>query len=397
MCEVITDKLVAKIPSSFAGKIVKVNFKNDEICQVGETLLHLEVDDNVVVKEEASSSEHGEEKVKEEPPKAPKEEAPKKEVKQEAPAGRKILATPAVRGLAQEMKIDLSKVTATGKGDRITKDDVLKYAESMKGKPSAGKQESKQEPVVAAQPIALEQDSLKKLTGIRRAMVKSMTDALTIPPYNLQDCVCIEQVKKLRNDYIKFNPGKKLTYLPFFLKAFSQAMLKYPMLNAVVNPNVDSEGYIYEYIEKAEHNISIAIDSPAGLVVPNVKSVQRKSIVQINEELRALIERGRKGTLTHSDLTDGTFTLSSISGIGSRVGTPVIFRPQVAIAAMCRIETVPDFIQKPNGDYEMNPIEIMHLSLTCDHRIINGVTAAKFMNEVKKHVEDIESLLLTLK
>lgn len=389
---------MAKIPSSFSGKVVKVNFKSDEICQVGETLLHLEVDDNVVVKGEAESSEHAEEKTKEEPPKQePPKEAPKREVKQEAPAGGKILATPAIRGLAQEMKVDLTKVTATGKGGRITKDDVLKYAESMKGKASARKEESKQEPIAAAQPVALEQDSLKKLTGIRRAMVKSMTDALTIPPYNLQDYVCIEQVKKLRSDYARLNPGKKLTYLPFFVKAFSQAMLKYPMFNAVVNPNVDSEGYIYEYIEKAEHNISIAIDSPSGLVVPNVKSIQRKSIVQINEELRALIERGRKGALTHSDLADGTFTLSSISNIGSRVGTPVIFRPQVAIAAMCRVETIPDFIQKPNGDYEIKPIETMQLSLTCDHRIISGVTAARFMNEVKKHVEDIESLLLTLK
>eukprot|EP00826_Nyctotherus_ovalis_P053605 TRINITY_DN6990_c0_g1_i1.p1 TRINITY_DN6990_c0_g1~~TRINITY_DN6990_c0_g1_i1.p1 ORF type:complete len:354 (+),score=130.78 TRINITY_DN6990_c0_g1_i1:245-1306(+) len=353
----------------------------------------MEVDDDVQVKEEASSEHGSEEAPREEKPKEePKEKAkPREEPKQQAAPSGKVLATPAVRAMAMEMKIDLTKVTPTGKGGRITKDDVLNFSKSKQPEPTAAR---KEQPVA---PVAMEQDNLRKLTGIRRAMVKSMTDALVIPPYNVQDYVCIEQVKKIRKDYVKFNPGKKLTYLPFFIKAFSQAMLEYPVFNSITNPNVDSEGYIYEYIEKAEHNISIAIDSPAGLVVPNIKSIQRKSIVQINEEVRALIERGRTGTLTHDDLSDGTFTLSSISNIGSRVGTPVIFRPQVAIAAMCRTETVSEFTQKANGECEVRPVEVTHVSLTCDHRIIDSVTAGKFMNAVKKHVEDIKSLLLTLK
>ena len=387
---------MAKIPSSFSGKIIKLNYKSDEICQVGEALLEMEVGDDVVIKEE-HSSEHGKESPKEEPKaEQPKADSPKEEAKKEAAPSGKVLTTPAVKAFAAQMKVDLTQVTPTGKGGRITKDDVSKYAEKMKAKPSAGV-EKKERVVAEPPPKASEQDSLKKLTGIRRAMVKSMTDALTIPPFNLQDYACIDQVRKIRNDYSKFNPGKKISNLPIFLKAFSQAMLKYPIFNSVTNSNVDSEGYIYEYIEKAEHNISIAIDSPAGLVVPNLKSIQRKSIIQINEELRELIERGRKGTLTHSDLTDGTFTLSSISSVGSRVGTPVIFRPQVAIAAMCRAETIPEFIKKADGDYEIKPMEIIHLSMTCDHRIISGATAARFITEVKKYVEDIEGLLLTLK
>lgn len=401
----ITDKLVAKIPSAYAGKVTKLNFKNDEICQVGQPLLEMEVGDDVEVKEEAASSEHKEEPAAEAPKaEPPKAEAPKPEPKHEAPPSGKVLATPAVRGLAVEMKVDLTKVTPTGKGGRITKNDVLKYAEGMKAAPS--KEQSKEMPkdtkktdqyVAPPIPVPLEHDAVKKLTGIHRAMVKSMTDALSIPAYNIQEQVCTEQVKRLRSEFLKNNPNKKITYLPFFMKAFSQAMLEYPIFNAVSNPNVDSEGCIYEYIEKAEHNISIAIDSPSGLVVPNVKSVQRKSILKINEELRAVISRGRKGTLTHDDLNDGTFTISSISGIGSRVGTPVIFRPQVAIAAMCRVSNTPEFIKKPNGDYEIKPVEAMQLSLTCDHRIIDTITAAKFITAVKKCVEDIESLLLTLK
>ena len=398
---------MAKIPSAYSGKIVKLNFKNDEICQVGQSLLDMEVGDDIKVKEEVAESKEEAPKAEEPKPEPPKEEPKAKAAKAEAPAGGQVLATPAVRSLATEMKIDLAKVTPTGKGGRITKNDVLKYAESMKSgasaapsapaapaAPSAGKAD-KFIPIQI--PKALERDQPKKCTGIRRAMVKSMTDALSIPPYNLQEEVCIDEIKRIRKDYVKLHPGNKITYLPFFIKAFSQAMLEYPIFNAVTNPNVDSEGYIYEYIEKAEHNISIAIDSPAGLVVPNIKSVQNKSLLQINDEVRAVIERGRKGTLTHDDLHGGTFTLSSIGNIGSRVGTPVIFRPQVAIAAMCGMYKIPHFIKKPDGDYDVKPKEVMQLSLTCDHRIIDGATGARFITSVKNYIENINSLLLTLK
>eukprot|EP00826_Nyctotherus_ovalis_P058907 TRINITY_DN8147_c0_g1_i13.p1 TRINITY_DN8147_c0_g1~~TRINITY_DN8147_c0_g1_i13.p1 ORF type:complete len:355 (-),score=125.79 TRINITY_DN8147_c0_g1_i13:147-1211(-) len=354
----------------------------------------MEVSDDVQVKGEVTEAEHK----KEEAPEPPKPEAPKEEPKKtEAPAG-KVLATPAVRNLAMEMKVDLAKVAPTGKGGRITKEDVLKYAEGTKAGAKAGAGASSQPAVAKAAPVVvLEQDRVVKLTGVRRAMAKSMTDALKIPPYNLQEEMCIEKIKKMKEDYIKANPKMKMTYLPFFLKAFSQAMVKYPIFNAVSNPVTDKEGYITEYIEKAEHNISIAIDSPSGLLVPNVKSVQRKSILQINEEVRALIERGRTGALTEEDLSDGTFTLSSIGGIGGLIGAPVIFRPQVAIAAMCKIRTVGKYVKKPDGGLDLKPVEIMGVSMSCDHRIIDGATGARFITVVKDYIENIDTLLLSLK
>jgi 2-oxoisovalerate dehydrogenase E2 component (dihydrolipoyl transacylase) len=393
---VITDKLVAKIPSAYSGKVSKLNFKSDDICQVGEVLLEMEVGDNIEVKGSTTEAEHK----AEEPPKgeAVKQEVPREEPKKEESraSGGKILTTPAVRGLAAEMKIDLAKVTPTGKGGRITKNDVLKYAESEKSKESA-KPSAKQTIPQAAPVVALEQDRVVKLTGVRKAMAKSMTDALTIPPYNLQEEMCIEKIKKMKADYVKANPKMKMTYLPFFLKAFSQAMLKYPIFNAVSNPIPDKEGYITEYIEKAEHNISIAIDAPSGLLVPNIKSVQRKSILEINEEVRALIERGRTDSLTKEDLSDGTFTLSSIGGVGGLIGAPVIFRPQVAIAAMCKIRTVGSYVKKEDGKMELKPMEIIGVSLSCDHRIIDGATGARFITVVKDYIENIDTLLLSLK
>ena len=193
----------------------------------------MEVGDDVKVKEEVAESKEEAPKAEEPKPEPPKEEPKAKAPKAEAPAGGKVLATPAVRSLATEMKIDLTKVTPTGKGGRITKNDVLKYAESMKsGAPSApaasaAPSASKADQFIPIQiPKALEHDQPKKCTGIRRAMVKSMTDALSIPPYNLQEEVCIDEIKRIRKDYVKLHPGNKITYLPFFIKAFSQAMLE---------------------------------------------------------------------------------------------------------------------------------------------------------------------------
>lgn len=422
--------------------------KADEICQVGQPFLEMEVGDDVKVKEEVKKEEHAEPEKKPEPkpePKAEEKPEPKKsekvlatpavralaqemgiDLKLVTPTGKsgnitkndilkfaesqksgakpakqeeqqgetKVLATPAVRGLAGEMNVDLKKVKATGKGGRITKEDVMKYAESQKG----AKQAPAAEPVAQKAPAGpLEGDRVVKLTGIRKAMAKSMTDALTIPPYNIQEEFYLDKLKKVRKAYLALNPKNKLTYLPFFVKAFSQAMLEYPVFNSHCNPVTDKEGYITEYVEKADHNISIAVDSPSGLLVPNIKAVQTKSILQINEEIRQLIERARAGNLTNEDLSDGTFTVSNIGNIGGMNGTPVIFRPQVALGAIGRIRTVPDYIKKPNGELELVPREVVGVCMTCDHRIMDGATGARMIMLVKRYIEDIDSLLLTLK
>ena len=336
------------------------------------------------VKEEVAES-------KEEPAPAPAPEPPKAEAPKPAPApaakhgevpAGKVLATPAVRGLATEMNIDLTKVTPTGKGGRITKNDLLKYAETMKSG-TATKEPAAQVIPPPTPAVALQNDRTVQLVGIQRAMAKSMTDAVSIPSYNLQDDICIDKINIIRKAFTKAHPKTKLTYLPFFIKAFSQAMVKYPIFNAIFNPKTDSEGYITDYIEKADHNIAIAIDSPTGLVVPNLKSVQRKSIIQINEELQQLIERGRTSKLTHEDLTDGTFTLSNMGTMGGLIGSPIIFRPQVAIAAMYRIRTMGYFVTKPDGSSDLKTKQIMGVSMSCDHRIIDGATGAIFITVVR--------------
>lgn len=366
----------------------------------------MEVGDDVKVKEEVKEQHTPEPESKPEP----KPEAKPETKPTEAPAEGKILATPAVRGLAAELKVDIKKVKATGKGGRITKSDVMKYAEEMKAGPApiptpaaepkkaAGEKTEKEAAAPSFTiPTALGQDRVVKLTGIRKAMTKSMTDALSIPPYNIQDEFCVEKLKQVRKAYMDAYPKKKITYLPFFVKACSQAMLEIPEFNSLTNPTVDKDGYIFEYIQKADHNVSIAVDSPAGLVVPNIKAVQNKSILEINDDLKALIDRARKGALTQADLSDGTFTVSNIGNLGCMNGSPVIFRPQVAIAAMGKTRVVAGFSKLPNGEFKMTPKEVVGVSLSCDHRIIDGATGARFINLLRKYIEDIDRLLITMK
>jgi 2-oxoisovalerate dehydrogenase E2 component (dihydrolipoyl transacylase) len=240
-------------------------------------------------------------------------------------------------------------------------------------------------------------DKLIKLVGIRRAMVKSMTDIKKVPALNLHDDICIEELKKLRALYMRLFPKEKITMLPFMIKAFSIALLDFPIFNAHVSSEMDSQGYLAEYTLKSEHNISLAMDTPDGLIVPNIKGIQNKSILQINADIKNLIEKTKKGKVTKEDLKDGTFTVSNIGSIGTRAATALLFRPQTGIAAICQTRLEPVFTLLPDGKYKVTPSEVFTMCTTCDHRIIDGAAAAGFNKRVKQLMENPELMSLYLK
>lgn len=395
MCEVITDKLVAKIPAAYGGKIVKLNCKADEICQVGQALLDMEVGDDVNVKEDSHKEEPAPaaEPTPEKPAAAPetKKEQPAAPVIDEA-AEAKVYTTHAVRLLAKRLKISLAQIKGTGKRGRVTKDDVFAFVETG-GQPA---QKTKKVAKKVEAPVAGKGDKLIKLTGIRRAMVKSMTDALEIPHETVQEELVMDNLDRVKNEYLAVNPKAKLTYLPFFMKAMSCALVEFPIINSLTTGPRDQNGLLVDYVEKAEHNISIAVDSPSGLLVPNIKSVQNKTILQLNEEVRQLISRARKSTVTQQDLSDGTITLSSIGGIGGIIGTPVIFRPQTALIAVGRTRQLPVF-RTVKGIRKVFPSNVCTMCLAADRRVIEPVTITKFVVTFKKLIEDMDLLLLHLK
>lgn len=179
--------------------------------------------------------------------------------------------------------------------------------------------------------------------------------------------------------------GVKLTYMPFFVKAASNALKEFPIVNSSFDePN---ESVIY----KSYHNISIAMHTPQGLVVPNVKNVDSKTILEIAADLNALQERGAKGTLTPDDFVNGTFSLSNIGIIGGTYTHPCIMAPQVAIGAIGQTKILPRFDASGN----VVPAHIINVSWCADHRIIDGVTMASFSNAWKRHLENPTLFLLS--
>ena len=166
---------------------------------------------------------------------------------------------------------------------------------------------------------------MKKIVGIQKAMTKTMTQSLSIPTFTFSDDMDATALISLRKELKSSIPD--LTFIPFFIKAISLAMNEYPIVNSVVNPELDSEGYIKEFVIKNDHNFSVAIDSKDGLTTPNIKQVNRKSILDINTDMRDLISRVNSSQLKKSDFEDGTFSVSSVGNIGGKYFVPTILRP----------------------------------------------------------------------
>ncbi|CAB3382486.1 Hypothetical predicted protein [Cloeon dipterum] len=288
----------------------------------------------------------------------------------------KSLAAPAVRRVAMENKIQISDIKGTGKGGRVLKEDILAFIEAKKAPPK----------VV---PKA-EGDRIEPIKGVMKGMAKTMTASLQIPHFVYSDEINVDNLVLVRQQLKEVSFGRggvKLTYMPFLIKAASLALKHFP----VINSSVDSE--CQNIIYKADHNIGVAMDTPLGLVVPNIKRVQTLSVFDVATELNRLMQSGMKGSLKPEDLTGGTFTISNIGIIGGTYTKPVILPPEVAIGAIGKIQKVPKFDAKGN----VVPANVMYVSWAADHRVLDGVTMAKFSNKWKEYVENPHSMLLDLK
>ncbi|XP_039340650.1 lipoamide acyltransferase component of branched-chain alpha-keto acid dehydrogenase complex, mitochondrial isoform X2 [Mauremys reevesii] len=396
ICEVQSDKASVTITSRYDGIIRKLHYNLDEIAYVGKPLVDIETD---ALKDVASEEDVVE------TPAVSHEEHTHQEIK-----GHKTLATPAVRRLAMENNIKLSEVVGTGKDNRILKEDILNYLAKQTGAilppspkpeiipplpksetaPAAPKDKGTKIPIPISKPIVFAgKDKTEAVTGFHKAMVKTMTAALKIPHFGYCDEIDLTQLVQLREELKPLAQvrGVKLSFMPFFIKAASLGLLHYPILNASVDENCQNITY------KASHNIGVAMDTEQGLIVPNVKNVQVCSVFEIASELNRLLTLGSAGQLGTNDLTGGTFTLSNIGTIGGTYAKPVILPPEVAIGALGKIQVLPRF----NGNGKVFKAQIMNVSWSADHRIIDGATMARFSNLWKSYLENPASMLLDLK
>ena len=353
LVQVETDKAVITLNSPFTGKIENLYGKEGEIIKVGALLTTIQDGGEAAPAPQSEKTDSGtvvgslgEEK--------------------EIEVVRPILATPAIRALAKQMKLALADVKGTGPGGRITKEDVERAAEKIA------------EPLGAASDLygPVEKVSLR---GLRRTVAKRMAEASKrVAAVTLWDDADITELEQLRAEEKKRAEAKgaKLTYLPFLIKASLAALKAHPYFNATLDEDAE------EIVLKKYYNIGIAVDTSDGLMVFVIKEADRKSLLDLAIESAALAEKARDRKIDLTELRGSTFTITNYGVAGVSYGTPIINHPEVAILGMGRIADRPVAL---NGQIVVR--KIMPLSFAFDHRVIDGVEAGRFLNVVIERLE----------
>ncbi|RIK74801.1 MAG: pyruvate dehydrogenase, partial [Planctomycetota bacterium] len=283
-------------------------------------------------------------------------------------------AGPAVRRLAREMGVDLRRVRPSVEGARITEEDLRNYVRRIQEEAEA-KATKGVTPPGAPESDAYGAVRREKMSRLRQTIARTMSTSMaTIPQLTNFDDVDVTELEHIRKESQKDYDaqGVKLTMLAFLVKAVAVGLKHHP----VVNASVSDEGN--EIIYKEYVNVGVAIDTERGLVVPVLRDADRKIIPQIARELVQITEMARGGKYTIDDLRGGTFTISNLGTIGGTYSTPIINPPEAAILLIGRSRMMPQFI---GGAF--TPRLMMPLSLTYDHRIVDGAEAARFLNDVK--------------
>lgn len=363
MVEIMTDKATVEIPSPVPGKILETRGDEGETVAVGSTL--------VVIETEGSVPSATEEEPKSGVEPVDPDDSPRTPRQKERPAD--VLATPALRRAARSRGIELAEVTGTGPGGRITQEDLERY-EAKGPAPSAPQAEVATAVQVETMPYR----------GLRRRI----GDRLTLSHRSAVHYTYIEemdatQLVELRNRYLEGDESRRLTYLPFILKAVVSGLKEFPLLNATLDEG-KSEIKLFKY-----YNIGIATATPEGLIVPVVRNVDAKRLLPLADEIQTLTESARQGRVSLENLKGSTFTVTSLGPLGGIAATPVINYPEVAILGIHKISKRPVV-----RDGEIVIRETMNLSLSLDHRVVDGMVAARFLHHVIRLLETPALLLL---
>jgi pyruvate/2-oxoglutarate dehydrogenase complex dihydrolipoamide acyltransferase (E2) component len=369
LVEVITDKASAEIPSPFRGVVARIHVAEGETVSVGAILVSIDdgassapsPDTRAIAGPSHDETALGAHEVI---PSRPDGEVPEEHAVELLPEEAPVQATPAVRRLARALGVDLSRIPGSGPGGRILAVDVEQRAAS---RPPSGS---------GARRVPLR--------GVRKAIANRMTQAhLAVPSVtHVEECDVTELEATRRTVNARGN-GIRLTYLPFIVKACAAALKEHPALNASLDDETS------EIVLHDRYDIGVAVDTPEGLLVPVVRDADEKSVRQIAAEIDQLAGRARSGSLTNAQMTGSTFTVTSPGRFGGLMATPIVFHPQAAILGAHRA------IDRPVvRDGQVVVRRMMNLSITFDHRILDGMTAARFALAVAGLLEHPEDLPL---
>jgi pyruvate dehydrogenase E2 component (dihydrolipoamide acetyltransferase) len=402
MVEVMTDKATVEIPSPRAGTISKINFDAGQICPVGDVLVIIDEDGSSAAAEPSSGGNgHSTAAVAQPVADQPTARIAAPEVI-DATAGRaRVLATPATRRQARKMGIDISTVPGTGRNGRVTTVDLERFAAAGGPAPAtpadalgvaaqrAAAQDSTAQATssalvrAAAPPVAVPHTELEEripFRGMRRRIADNMvrskftaTHFTYVEEVDMTELVELRSRAKLRAE----ERGIKLTYLPFIIKAICAGLKKWPALNASLDETTQ------EIVRKKYYHIGIAAQGPQGLVVTVIRDADRRSIFDLAGEIQRLADAVQSGTATREDLTGSTFTISSLGRLGGVMATPIINFPEVGVVGVHKME------QKPAVRAGQILVRwLMNLSISLDHRLVDGWDGAMFLQDVKSLLED---------
>ena len=396
LLEVQNDKSVEEIPSPVTGTVKNVLVPEGTVANVGDVLVEIDApghnDAPATAETPATSSETT----------TPTSSAVTSSVVEASDPNKRVLAMPSVRQYAREKDVDITQVTATGKGGRVTKEDIesflsgsgvaTKPAETPAQESTAPSSESQAPAKAAAAPKAFtsnmgDMEERVALTPTRKAIAKAMvTSKQTAPHVTLHDEVEVSALWDHRKKFkeVAAENGTKLTFLPYVVKALTATVKKFPVLNASID---DAK---QEIVYKHYYNVGIATDTDHGLYVPNVKNADQKGMFAIADEINNKAQLAHDGKLSADDMRNGTITISNIGSVGGGFFTPVINYPEVAILGVGTISQQP--VVSAEGEIVVG--RVMKLSLSFDHRIVDGATAQKAMNNIKRLLANPELMLM---
>lgn len=394
ICEFESDKATLEFPAEASGKLIHVAKEGDDL-EIGAVVA--KIDTSVAAPEgngkPADTPTETAVPAKEtKPEKAPASQAPAEPATAQEKSYAAGHPSPAAAKILAESDIPPSAVQGTGKDGRITKADALQAIENKTAapeKPAAPAAEEKAAPaVVLPSSAAFSRDiTRKKLSRMRRTIAKRLVSAKNntamLTTFNEVDLTEVNKLRKQYQERFVEKYGIKLGYMSIFAKACAKVLMEMPEVNAMI----DGDDIIYHHYV----DISIAISTPNGLVVPPVHNVESLNFAQIEYKIKELADKARKGTLTLEEMSGGTFTITNGGVFGSLLSTPILNEPQSAILGMHAIQERPVAV---NGQVEIRPM--MYLALSYDHRIIDGSSSVTFLVKVKKLLEDPVSLLLDI-
>jgi pyruvate dehydrogenase E2 component (dihydrolipoamide acetyltransferase) len=360
LVEVMTDKVNVQIPSPKDGTVARILVKEGEIVEVGRGILVIEIAGPA----QAPSTEA---EVRPQPAVSPAGETMRPSTSPE-----QVLAAPATRKLARELGVDITRVRGTGPNGRVTDDDV-------RGGPSSISQDRK------STPAASDAEERIPLRGVRKIIAERLVRSLqATAQLTLVDEVDMTELVLLREAFkgSASKRGVKLTFLPLVIKAVIPALKEFPYVNSTLD---ESKG---EIVLKKHYNLGIATDTPDGLMVPVVKDADRKDIFELSAEIEAIAGKARTGELGLGEVQGSTFTITNLGSIGGLFATPIVNYPEVAILGLHRISKRPVV---RDGRVEVR--DMMYLSLSFDHRVMDGAYGAKFMNRIIDIIQDPKKIL----